>query len=200
MKRVFILFLLLLTFSISNGQDLLQSPKHELAVSYGLITSNQFIDVMKEVFTAVFSFGTYDKANKHYLGSYHLTYKYAPIDQLLIGLTGSIDKSKGDLLDENDVVDGEYSTTYSTAIVSVDYRYLHREMVQLYSGVGAGISVIQDVGRDFATSTKEKGEASTYFNFQINLIGVRVGKALAGFAEFGVGSKGIVNAGISWQF
>jgi len=32
------------------------------------------------------------------------------------------------------------------------------------------------------------------------MLGVRVGKSLAGFAEFGFGYKGMVNAGISYSF
>ena len=39
-----------------------------------------------------------------------------------------------------------------------------------------------------------------FFNFQVNAVGFRVGKALAATLELGVGYKGSANLGVSYQF
>ncbi len=40
----------------------------------------------------------------------------------------------------------------------------------------------------------------SFFNFQLNAVGIRVGKTLASFIEFGFGYKGLINLGVSAQF
>lgn len=72
--------------------------------------------------------------------------------------------------------------------------------VQLYSGLGIGytfgsesLNPAVDSGKTTSTGTINS------FAWQVNVIGIRVGKAIAGFAEFGYGYKGIVNIGLSIQ-
>jgi hypothetical protein len=68
-------------------------------------------------------------------------------------------------------------------------------MVSLYSGVGAGVTVIFE--KDYGINGTSTTETDYTFAYQVNMIGVRVGKQIAGFAEFGFGLKGLMNIGIS---
>lgn len=202
MKKIVTLLLLAL---LSTGA-FAQSPsfgKNELDLSYGLITAPQFIDVWKDILVTTFSFGTYQQENKHYTGGLFLTYKYALKDRWLLGFTAGYDGASGDLLNKDGNFKGDYVTSYVSTIASVDYRYLMRDKVQLYSGIGVGATLLSDKSKAINPDTNSEEtdiNNQVFFDFQINLIGVRVGKALAGFAELGVGYKGIINAGISYQF
>ncbi|MFH1160337.1 MAG: hypothetical protein V1733_05245 [bacterium] len=90
------------------------------------------------------------------------------------------------------VIDNNYS-----GITRIIFCYLNKPIIRMYCGVGIGISVV--LGH-----TTWKGEDYTDRKIrpagQLTLFGVRVGKALAGFGEFGVGTNSIIQAGISYQF
>ena len=199
MKKFVSTLILAITFASLNGQTAPTALHNELAGSYGIITTNQMFNVLKDIASVVFTFGNYDKENTDYSGGWFLAYKYAPNDNILLSITGGIDGAKGDLVD-NDVKYGEFKTTYTSAIVGFDYRYLNKDFIQLYSGVGAGVTLCKNSGTQSGSGETDVSWDDPYFNFQVNLLGVRVGKALAGFAEFGLGYKGIINAGISYQF
>ena len=68
----------------------------------------------------------------------------------------------------------------------------------MYSGVSIGYTL---ESADFTTSNASiEDKNDGYFNFQLNAIGLRVGKSLAGVAELGVGYKGFASVGLSFQF
>jgi hypothetical protein len=73
------------------------------------------------------------------------------------------------------------------------------EWVQLYSGVGLGLTIWQQ--KLASNDPKLSGQDATelMFNFHLNAIGLRVGKALGASLELGVGAKGIINAGLSYR-
>ena len=71
--------------------------------------------------------------------------------------------------------------------------YNPRNIVQLYSGLSAGVSV-------FTQSDSSQSDSKTIFAFQVNVIGLRVGHKFGGFFELGFGYDGIINAGLSVKF
>ena len=177
---------------------------NELDLSYGLFTTPQFVDVFADIFAAVFSLGNYQLDNQHYTGGIILTYKHAFNDRWLLGFSAAYDGRSADLLNkERDTKKGSYVSSYITPVVSFDYRYLMKEKVQLYSGIALGATLLNEhktVTNPEPDESATSDENQVFFDFQVNLIGVRVGKKLAGFAELGFGYKGIINGGISYQF
>lgn len=102
----------------------------------------------------------------------------------------------------NDKSAGRDSSTAYTIAVETDYRYISKPVFQMYSGVGLGLAIVKTdftLGPDLMLKGKN-GESTQYFTGQLTALGFRVGKTLAGFAELGFGYKGIVNAGLSYQF
>ena len=70
----------------------------------------------------------------------------------------------------------------------------------MYSGVGLGYTY----GTEELTPPSELGTTPasgdvSNIAYQINAVGVRIGKKFGGYAEFGYGYKGIVNLGFSVQ-
>jgi hypothetical protein len=79
----------------------------------------------------------------------------------------------------------------------VTFCYLNKRVIRMYSGVGIGITV------DLATINTQEGSDSDRKLLpggQLTLMGLRFGRAFGGFIEFGFGTYGIVNAGLSYKF
>ena len=81
-------------------------------------------------------------------------------------------------------------------IAKITFTYVSKPFIHMYSGVGMGITM------DFATE-KANGESSSDRKLfpagQLTLMGLRLGRAFGGFIEFGVGTYGILNAGLSYR-
>jgi len=200
MKKIILILIMAIMLSKSYGQVVSPTHHNEIAGSYGILTSNQIINVFKDVFSVIFSFGNFDKQNIEYSGGWFLTYKYLPKNNFLINASVGLDMCKGDLIGDDQVKYGEFKTTYTSAIVGFDYRYLNQELIQLYSGLDLGVTLCRSSGTQSDSGITDSMWDGSYLNFQINLLGVRVGRSLAGFAELGYGYKGMINGGVSLQF
>jgi hypothetical protein len=84
-----------------------------------------------------------------------------------------------------------------TGIARVTFCYLNKPAVRIYSGIGIGLTI--DFGKvtvnGFTTS-----ERKLWPGGELTLMGLRFGRAFGGFVEFGFGSYGIVDAGLSYKF
>ena len=74
----------------------------------------------------------------------------------------------------------------------------------MYSGLGAGYAFGKTTFKlgdalEFKNTNNDNSKIN-YFTFHVTALGFRVGKKLAAFAELGVGYKGIINGGLSYQF
>jgi hypothetical protein len=81
-------------------------------------------------------------------------------------------------------------------LASVRFVYVAKPVITMYSGVCIGLSL--DFGKttfNGITYTDKK----IYPAGQLTLMGLRVGKAFGGFAEFGFGTLGIISAGLSYR-
>jgi hypothetical protein len=82
-------------------------------------------------------------------------------------------------------------------MAKITFSYVSKPIIHMYSGIGIGITM------DFATE-KTNGESSSDRKLfpagQLTLMGLRFGRAFGGFIEFGVGTYGILNAGLSYRF
>jgi hypothetical protein len=84
-----------------------------------------------------------------------------------------------------------------TGIARVLFSYVNKPNVRMYSGVGLGIMV------DFGRATMDGnhyGDNKLWPGGQLTFMGIRYGRAFGGFFEFGFGSYGIINAGLSYKF
>jgi hypothetical protein len=84
-----------------------------------------------------------------------------------------------------------------TGIARVTFCYLNRPTVRMYSGIGIGLTI--DFGKANG-DVDSKTERKLWPGGQLTLMGLRFGRAFGGFVEFGFGSYGILNAGLSYKF
>jgi hypothetical protein len=83
-----------------------------------------------------------------------------------------------------------------SGIAKINFNYFQSPVLRVYSGFGIGVTV------DLATAEYNGEKLSTrklYPAGQLTLVGLRVGRAVGFFSEFGFGTNGIVLAGLSVQ-
>lgn len=97
--------------------------------------------------------------------------------------------------------EGQLNRSFINWGVEVHYRYQNLNKIQLYSGAGLGFRYGSEKLTPPAGSEKQ-GTTGTIsqLSYQINALGLRYGNDLGGYIELGYGYKGIILAGISYQF
>lgn len=196
----FFTFLLLTSVSFSQSKG-----TSELAFSLGAATLEDFrisiSDLTTSVFTSIIPGAqiTYEGGSSS--SGYTSHFGYAVKDNWMVGGTITCQSISRNLL-VNKKQSGKDSSKAYTFAVETDYRYVSKPMIQMYSGLGIGFSSVKS-NYTLDSSLKREGgnsDSFTYFSYHVTALGLRVGKKLAGIAEFGFGYKGIASLGISYQF
>jgi opacity protein-like surface antigen len=97
----------------------------------------------------------------------------------------------------NQGVSTEYNDILLSGMARILFSYVNKPSIRLYSGIGLGITV------NFGTATESSQDFTDrklWPGGQLTFMGIRFGRALGGFFEFGFGTIGIVNAGLSYKF
>ena len=171
----------------------------QINVGYGMASTPEIIDAFTGILSYPASLGIISASNLKSTGAMHINYKFAIENKWILGVTTGFSDTTQDISVNNAVI-GEQKYRALTFAIESDYRYISNPSFQIYSGLGAGITI--NKGEFEPNSTKETSihDNSSYFNYKVTALGLRVGKKLAGFLELGFGYKGIVSAGISYQF
>jgi hypothetical protein len=190
------LVVLTLAAFVLTGAGFGQTRRHDLSLSYGVLSIDQMADVLQDVLTIVITLGTFSKNEVKYTGVPFLTYHHSRNDRFGFGFALGGYKSSGDLRIGDSTV-GTFEESNYVGAAELDYRWVMRPGFQLYSGAGFGVR--------FRHGTYTQGEETDTLNkalptFHINALGLRFGKNIAFFAEIGAGYKGVLNAGINAQF
>lgn len=186
-----ILFISFLTFFIGlksvNAQEV-SVEKNEIRVSvsdgFYLSTLDDFLSKLNSI-----DRGDYKYKDSAY-GMLHLNYQRRISDKIKMGVEVAYMR-----LEYQNKRDKRISRTsnYFAVAPQFEYSYIKRNFFELYGNAFAG------VGRHSETVNKET--VSTYgAYYQLNPIGIRVGKKLGGFLEAGFGIGGFVNFGVSYRF
>jgi hypothetical protein len=187
MKKSFLIIVLLLLSQPLISQD---KGTSDLSFSLGFETSNEFLNTVEDIIS-----GT-SYANTSVSPAYILTYKKAIADRWFLFADGSFQSVKEDVVQEGLTI-GDVNTTYLTFGFGTDYHYISKDWFQMYSGASIAYT---SQSSNFTTSADINDETDGYFNFHVNALGFRFGRALAAFVELGVGYRGFGTVGVSYQF
>ena len=176
------------------GQD---KGTNDIGAGVGLLSSNEFLNDVSILVVSGASAGYTTYANASITPAISVFYKNAIKDNWFLYADGIYQSSKEDVL-VNDVKNGDVSHTYLTFGFGTEYHYINKEWFQMYSGASIGYTV--QYSNYTGSSEDFEDNNDGYFNFQVNAVGFRVGKALAATLELGVGYKGVANLGVSYQF
>lgn len=212
MKKLLLLTLLLAMsasgFSQGQKQKLKFIPEHEFRIGIGawpLMYDLDYFDYHYDI--APFRSGnkslTYDKGliysgPEYITGSISLGYTYNIKKWLSIGGTFSYTGVYRNYLDRVTTTKTGSENTYDFCLTPMlRFTYFNRKYVRFYSQIGLGIAV----GR---TTMKLNGGKYSLSEFhvsgQASFLGISVGNRLFGFGEIGVGTQGVIVAGIGYRF
>jgi hypothetical protein len=92
---------------------------------------------------------------------------------------------------------GTTEHNYFSGMTQLTFTYVNKRLIKLYSAVALGITA------DFSNDNSY-GSVSEDRNLQpagqLTMFGIRVGKALGGYMEFGIGTNAILVFGVSYRF
>ena len=191
MKRTTLVILSLLTLVSSNAYA--QDQMHEISLFAGTGSLQDIAESFADIFPTIISLGYIREETEMVTPVLGLNYRYHHNKIVSVGVTFNYQQFENKFY----LLDLDLFTTdvrYYTFMGRVDFTYLRRNIFQMYSGVGLGISHQNESGEDIESYNK------THFAYQANLVGLRLGKEVAGFLELGFGCNGIVAAGIAYQF
>ncbi|HOW86418.1 MAG TPA: hypothetical protein P5119_11185 [Candidatus Aminicenantes bacterium] len=172
-----------------------QTRRHDLSVSYGALSIDQMSDILQDVLTVVLTFGTFNKTDTKYTGVPFLTYHYSGNSRFGFGVAVGTYKSSGTLQAGGEDA-GTFEEQNTIGAVELDYRWVMRPGLQIYSGAGFGVRY-----RHGTYETDGSSEVNKFLpTFHINAIGVRFGRKVGAFFELGAGYKGVLSAGLNAQF
>jgi hypothetical protein len=114
-----------------------------------------------------------------------------------LGFVASYQQVNYNSLNQDQTTQNNYTDNLYSGIAQIRFTYVNKPVLRMYSSAGFGITVdLSEVSGPKGEDTERKVIPAG----QIVLIGFRVGRALAGFGEFGFLTNGIINLGISYKF
>lgn len=193
---ILIAIVLILSISTTKAQE---KGTSEISIGYGVGTNNQIVDAFGEIFTYPVTLGTIKYSDEKSSNGIHIGYKYAVIDKLMVGATVTYEKNSK-TVNANDTKIGSETENIYTFAIEGNYRYVSKESFQMYSGLGLGYTNSAQKFDSTDTNVANRNDNTGNFNFQVTAVGFRFGKKIAFFTELGLGYKGILSAGLSYQF
>jgi len=197
----FIVMVVVLLSTGLSAQSVEQNYQHhDVMISYGAFPFDQFLSVESSMLNDLYPDKRYIR--DHYSGSGIVSLSYRKItgsEKYLWGISAGYNQSKCSIYYLSDEV-GQLSRQFITVAVDFEYRYVNRGILQIYSGGMLGYQFGTEKLTPPANSEMPGGTGTlNRIAYQANVMGIRVGKDIAGFMEFGFGYKGMVNLGVSAQ-
>lgn len=198
MKHVFTASIVLSFCLLFSRQGISQEKgTNEVYAGVGLLTTNMLLNLGSEILVTGFSAGHVTYPNSKGIPTIGIGYKIAPADRWMVSFDTYYEASKSEVFFD-DVPNGNVRYSYLTLGLGTDYHYVSGSWFQMYSGLGIAYSF--ENARYDGSNNDIQDTKHSYINFHLNALGFRFGKAFAVFAEVGFGYKGLLHAGLSYQF
>ena len=191
MKKIFVMAVAAMMATLSvNAQDF----KHEVGVFYGFDSASNIFSII----TSAISAAAGDQSS--FWGPVGVEYYYhvSPV----VGL-GAVASYAGCKAEDDKTRKDDLTESFFTVMPSVKFNWLRKKNFGMYSAVSAGVMFCSVSCNDNAKANdpKAKDETLTTFMFQATALGAEFGgEQFRGFAEIGVGEKGLLCAGLRYKF
>lgn len=175
-----------------------QTRKHDLSVHFGVVSSDQVIDILEDPAAVIIPGGPFSKVGQTFGAVPFLTYRRRVTDRLAFGATAGYFSASGALAPAGEeTVAGDFREKNYVGAVEIRFRWLRRRTLELYSGGGFGIKVRRGT---YAAGDGTEAFTKALPTFHLNALGLRAGKSVGFFAEAGYGYKGVLAAGLDARF
>ena len=198
----FLMFLLLSPALLAQETNLSKNdfPKNEINLGYGMLTGVEIANAMAFPMFGIMGIAimrdTIKDFNPSAYGCVSFNYQRYITRWVSVGGTLSLNPVTMQLTSKHGL-DLSYSMYLLSVMPRVNFYYINKGLFSLYSGLEAGCTL--GVYSDRSGTSNQNSFGST-FAFQLNTIGMRIGKEIGGYMEFGFGFRGMVNFGISGRF
>ncbi len=192
------LFILAFAF-VQSANAQFETKRHEVALGYGVVTIGQMLDVFSDVAGDVFTLGNVTTENREFTGAVSLQYAFQPVRWFGVGAVACFDRSTADVY-QKEVQVGTTETNYFTIMPTAKFNWFDFKIVGMYSKFGLGYTIRSTEGVDFRENTTNSN-TDGMVAFQISPVCLQVGTpTIRAFAEFGLGSQGVMNVGVKYRF
>lgn len=196
-KGVIALSLGLIFFAgVSKAQEKISSDKkNEIRIGYSDAFPISVADAISEgIFDAILNPGKGEK-NHTSTGMYEIGYRYLAANRIKVGVDFGLQKVTSEFGEKSNIT--EKRTRHFLVLPVAEFSYIKTNFINFYGLVGAG--AILGLTKITIGGKTDKIKAID-FAFQVNPVGIRIGKKLGGFAEGGLGIKGFVTVGLNYKF
>ena len=197
MKKIFVMVAAAMMTAMSvNAQNGYDDTKHEVAISYGIDSNSQIIDVFEEIGGAMFG-GKLE--NEKFFGPISAEYFYHFEPWLGVGGIVAYGVNKQDVMSGKDKI-GESKNSYYTLMPAVKFDWLRKKNFGMYSKLAVG-ATLRNEKYDSNNDSNDYDDSEVHFNWQASLLGIEAGSpTFRGFLELGAGEQGIVLVGVRAKF
>lgn len=189
-KFLVVMAAIMMTAMSVNAQD---EQRSEVGVFYGTSSASNILSV----FSTMFSAAVGDQSS--WWGPVGVEYYYHLTPVVAVGGVGVIAGCKA--IDEK-TNEKDLTQTYITLMPSVKFNWLRKSGFGMYSAASAGMMISSvSIGEGVQQYDPEaEDETLATFIFNVTALGVEFGGNLRGFAELGLGEKGVLCAGLRYRF
>lgn len=200
MKKVLLFFFIIFySFQIVAAQEYnLNYNKNEVRISFSDGIPLRVVTSIASIFTDIFS--NQEVLESSSIGHWSAGYRYFTSHKVALGGDITLQTVDYDFQHKNGGSSSQ-KLTYATIMPAFEFNYYRNDLIRLYGSLMAGIGLVT-IKTSFYEDEEDNFDNDNYIApaFQINPIGVRIGKQFGGFLELGVGSKGFVTLGASACF
>lgn len=180
---------------VAFSVDAQEYGRHDIRIDYSDATPLVIADVFTNAFVSVIS-GS-ESSNEKAFGMLSVGYRYAVSNRFSLGADLSYANASSDMKNKSTNQITHRKSNFYMVLPTAKYSYVKRGIIDFYGTVASGAILAKGSDRtDQAKITTNE----VIFAFQVNPLGLRIGKDWGGFLEVGYGFKGIVALGASYRF
>ncbi|MEN5053888.1 hypothetical protein [Sphingobacterium kitahiroshimense] len=192
-KSIFIAIATVVGFVFNTQAQ--ESKKHEIRIDYSDATPLVIADVFTNAFVSAIS-GS-ESSNEKAFGMLSAGYRYALSNRFSIGADLSYANASSDMKNKSTNEITYRKSNFYMVLPTAKYSYVKRGIIDFYGTVASGAILANGSDR---TDHEKTTTNDIIFAFQVNPLGLRIGKDWGGFLEAGYGFKGIFALGSSYRF
>jgi len=192
-KSIFIAIATVVGFVFNTQAQ--ESKKHEIRIDYSDATPLVIADVFTNAFVSAIS-GS-ESSNEKAFGMLSTGYRYALSNRFSIGADLSYANASSDMKNKSTNEITYRKSNFYMVLPTAKYSYVKRGIIDFYGTVASGAILANGSDR---TDHEKTTTNDIIFAFQVNPLGLRIGKDWGGFLEAGYGFKGIFALGASYRF
>lgn len=181
-----------------NAQEY-KPGKNEIRLGYGFLTGPEMANSLLSIWPAIgMTIGkdTISDYMSSFYGVADLEYNRFLKKWVSIGVSVSLNPIST-LIKTKHGKDLTWNYYIINVMPKVNFYYLNKGILSLYSGVETGAAIILWRDRQGSTTLSDSGVS---WAFHVNVFGIRIGKEIGAYMEWGLGFRGVVNLGISGKF